>query len=578
MTRRARSKVDLPAALCPSALCPSALCPSALSLSALCLRALCLSALVAAASCVVDVPLSGKGCGDGHDCVPGYVCRANVCVERLSAPPLDAGSLPGDAGATLDGGGEEDAGGSIDAGSPDAGTPDAGPADAGEPDAGDAGDAPEDAGADAGELADAGGHDAGAVGDVDAGAEPDAGHDAGPTELPLFGSGRDGPLSVTSTLAPNICRSLLSSDATSVSLSTASGIEAGMLVLLWQVQDSFAAVADQSSLSAPGEAGVFEIVRVSARMGGRVFTEPPPSHSFRSEDGAVAQACSVPEHTTVEVSDTGVLRAAPWNGAVGGIVALFASERVTIAAGGRVDASGRGFRGGLTDPGTNDADGITLEITDREQGGQKGEGLDPAAVGLYGRGNFANGGGGGNAHNAGGGGGGNGGRGGQGGIEWVDSAVVETAGRGGVNVANLDRLVLGGGGGAGEFHHDSGADGGNGGGIVLILTPALAGGGELRANGASAISVVEAGSGGGAGGGVLVLAPDVSAFSGSASARGGNGGDADVGLGPGGGGGGGVVLGLAESASVDVTGGSNGTADGDARGAEPGEDGLVFAP
>ena len=99
---------------------------------------------------------------------------------------------------------------------------------------------------------------------------------------------------------------------------------------------------------------------------------------------------------------------------------------------------------------------------------------------------------------------------------------------------------------AGDGNNNLGVDGGAGGGVIFVRAGSLSGGGDIAANGASALDVAapgnDAGSGGGAGGSIHMRFV-TSASCGSASARGGNGSTTDFDEhGPGAGGGGGRIM------------------------------------
>lgn len=211
------------------------------------------------------------------------------------------------------------------------------------------------------------------------------------------------------------------------------------------------------------------------------------------------QIIRVPQYTNITLSSTNPLRPAPWNGQVGGVLAIDVAGTLNMTGGVVIEASGTGFRGG---GGVNHAGGTTLAYNSdfRTNSGtrnaSKGEGIagtplyvleqfDPFNLdsafnppspnrintgaegypnGSYARGAPGNAGGGGtdgnpsrNDENSGGGGGGNGGAGGLGGRSWNSQAPS-----GGFGGASLDgfinggqRLFMGGGGGAGTINNAS---------------------------------------------------------------------------------------------------------------------------
>jgi gliding motility-associated-like protein len=122
----------------------------------------------------------------------------------------------------------------------------------------------------------------------------------------------------------------------------------------------------------------------------------------------------VPRYTSLTINSGGVLTCDDWNGTIGGILAVEVQGNTVINAGGSINATGRGFRGGslvgdnVTNFGVN-----TAFSTNNTLGAEKGEGVGGYQSeldfwgGRYCRAPAVNGGGGGDAHNAGGGGGAN---------------------------------------------------------------------------------------------------------------------------------------------------------------------------
>ncbi|GAA4011437.1 ESPR-type extended signal peptide-containing protein [Hymenobacter fastidiosus] len=333
------------------------------------------------------------------------------------------------------------------------------------------------------------------------------------------------------------------------------------------------------------------------------------------------QVVRIPQYQNLTVS--GTVAPSAWDGRTGGILALDVTGQLTFDPGAKLDASGKGFRGGAGQKltGTTGLTGTDYRATAPASGttttgahAMKGEGIvgtpryvntgaalldtgtDGYPSGSAGRGAPGNGGGGGtdanpttNNNNSGGGGGGNGSRGGRGGNAWSSGTAVGGESGASFSVPSSNRLILGGGGGAGVSNDGTGdtgltgyaSSGAAGGGIVLVRTGSVAGGGAVLANGAAASSaMVQDGSGGGgAGGSVLITANNTTTLSRlTLAANGGNGGSnsASAAHGPGGGGGGGIVLTNAAPGSASVLSGASGTtAGGAAFGATAGLPGLA---
>jgi uncharacterized repeat protein (TIGR01451 family) len=341
-----------------------------------------------------------------------------------------------------------------------------------------------------------------------------------------------------------------------------------------------------------GNSGQFEFVTATAAVpvtggaltftgtgsGGGLLNSYTSAAASATQGIQTYQVIRVPQYTTATSSST--LAALPWNGAVGGVLALDVASQLTLA--GTVSLDGTGFRGGGGRilggaAGTLATDVVTLST--QATNGSKGEGIagtphyiapaqstiTPATTavstgqavleglpnGSYARGAPGNAAGGStdanptaNNQNSGGGAGGNGGTGGTGGFGWQSAGVV--GGFGGQPFpASTSAIVMGGGGGAGTTNDGSywnpitntgGADcganctgiyssGTTGGGIVIIHTGSVAGTGTISVNGITALETKnDGGGGGGAGGSILIFANSGSLSGLAASAAGGNGG------------------------------------------------------
>lgn len=441
-----------------------------------------------------------------------------------------------------------------------------------------------------------------------------------------------------------------SAGATSFQLGPATGaatpIAAGDLLVFMQMQDARINTSDtgnygdnQAGDPAQGytnirRAGRFEFARATSAVpmsGGTLTLSTPITYDYTSANPSANfgqrsfQIIRVPQYLDATIS--GTITAEPWNGSQGGVVIIDVANTLTFA-GGTIDVSERGFRGGGGRGSTTGSGSNTAYRTPFSNGahGAKGEsyagtprlvwngvgvtnlGIDGYPNGDFARGAPANGGGGGtdeqpsnNSRNTGGGGGAGAGAGGQGGYAWCPggpSVCGQTGGLGGKGTAVLDssRLTLGGGGGAGTTNNATGtpangvaSSGATGGGIVIIRSGTLTGSGTIRADGEDANATVDNdGSGGGGGGGsVLLSAQDSTGLSLVASAHGGDGGTNGNSTphGPGGGGGGGFIgrTAAVTGLTTDISPGDPGVTDGNTSpftqnyGAEAGEDGEVVS-
>jgi hypothetical protein len=419
--------------------------------------------------------------------------------------------------------------------------------------------------------------------------------------------GDDGPATVAGTQIVNTyyagSSGSVPAGSTTVTLGTqsgaATGFSAGDMALIIQMQgatytttNSITAYGDGASgagITALNGVGRYEFARVT-NVAGSVLSVTGASggglvNSYTNTGTSRYQVVRVPQYSSLTI--TGVLAPARWNGAAGGVVAVDVAGVLNFA-GGSVNASGLGFRGGLGralggSNATTNADVCALSTVTAH--GAKGEGiggqsrdlLNPVAVaaetgldnyactGVAGgaqlaRGAPGNAGGGGtdehpsaNDNNSGGGGGAGYADGGKGGNSYATNLPYGGYGGRGV-IQSVNLLTMGGGGGAGSRNNSSGvmSSGGAGGGIVIIRAGSITGSGTINVSGLSGNLYVpdnDAGGGGGGGGSVLVLAAQNGGGTVTVNANGGDGsnswptqgGGIGNAHGPGGGGGGGYI-------------------------------------
>jgi uncharacterized repeat protein (TIGR01451 family) len=335
-------------------------------------------------------------------------------------------------------------------------------------------------------------------------------------------------------------------------------------------------------------AGVYEYAVANSDIsGGVVQLVSPLTGTYTTQGQSKFQVVRVPQYKDVTIS--GAITAQPWNGSVGGVVALDISGTLNFSNS-KIVATGAGFRGG---GGRNLTGGTASAVANRDYvssssnnyHASKGEGVagtprytrtmvsinqsgtvttstsvdtgsnEGYPNGSFGRGAPGNAGGGGtdpnqatNAANTGGGGGANYGSGGRGGDSWYDGFNRQPLGGvGGMAFpTSTNRIVMGGGGGAATANNTSVSfpSGGSGGGIVLVRAGTIAGNGSVEANGIMGVSPggTDGGGAGGAGGTILLRAVNSSSPTLTLSVNGGNGNNSGYWAhGPGGGGGGGYV-------------------------------------
>lgn len=360
-------------------------------------------------------------------------------------------------------------------------------------------------------------------------------------------------------------------------------LQAGDLLMLLQPQGAQLQTADTDqygAVAALGGSGLFEFVSVAAVDGttSRVQLDAACG-GLRNDYDPRTQVIRVPQYGSLTVNAGASVVALPWDGRVGGVVAVRAQQALTVR--GELEASGRGFRGGpAQQPGQLAADqspdvaGYVAAAP--TSGGAKGESVagfttEYASPGGHGRGAPASGGGGGNAFKAGGGGGGGAGL----AASWSGHGVM-SAGVTGASAwtldpaykANNNQLTTASGGGRGGYSASTTSlspltvppgdpswqgnlrrERGGRGGRPLSSDPGArlffgGGGGAGDQNGAGAQLTM--GGGGGAGGGLVYVLGGTVQGDGRIAASGAPGGDTAGGSGAaqgaGGGGGGGAVI------------------------------------
>jgi hypothetical protein len=342
--------------------------------------------------------------------------------------------------------------------------------------------------------------------------------------------------------------------------------DSGDLIILMQMQDdAIGSTDDNADFGDLGDirmAGRYEVCRIASvtRIAGLldvITLNAAPTIPYNFGENASVQAITLEllgaggDHTT-----TAAIDALPWNGFIGGVVAIEVAGTLDLKH--PIRADGAGFRGGAADQtAAGTCEFTTFRSVKTNRFAYKGEGIhrNTNANWEAARGRILNGGGGGNDHNGGGGGGGNYTGGGLSGPGYGCGAG-HAGGFGGLGlggVVSADRVFMGGGGGGGEGNDNVATNGARGGGIVLIKAASLVTSGScsnvvISANGANAGNAGNDGAGGGgAGGSIIIHSDEIDFVSGcpvTIRVNGGNGGSANHSQihGGGGGGGQGVII------------------------------------
>ncbi len=339
--------------------------------------------------------------------------------------------------------------------------------------------------------------------------------------------------------------------------------------------------------------GLYEFQEVKSVLSGTSIELNCPLENNYTGSGKT-QIVRVPRYNTLTINSGAELTTDTWDSisptiSKGGILAIEVLSSTVINAGGKMDVSGKGFRGGLMKLYPSQGGHYKYASTVFGEGGEKGESIAGYHLdyniygGMYCRGAAANGGGGGNCHNSGGGGGGNAGDplvwtgngnpdisipscaagwdleyagfststssgGGKGGYtyadpggtsldpltippgfnEWYGDRRRNIGGKGGHALDySTGRIFLGGGGGSAEANNAYGTKGENGGGIIYIISyDNISGAGEILANGGTALNSIGIDAAGGAGAGGAILLNASGTITGiTIKANGGKGGD-----------------------------------------------------
>lgn len=340
----------------------------------------------------------------------------------------------------------------------------------------------------------------------------------------------------------------------------------GEYAIIMQMQDNVIGAntnnnASFGNLSAIDNAGVYEIRVISGINGNNTqgfsaatptqitFTGVTGNYNFNANSSV--QIITHRRMAALDYTSTADMAALPWDGDIGGVIAIEVPGIFTLNH--NVSADLSGFRGAGPNAGGSAgcSGGSNYRVNTQANFANKGEGIYKNNTANYnaGMGKILNGGGGGNSHNGGGGAGGNYSAGGDGGPGWP-TCNPSAGGLGGISLQahiNAGRVFMGGGGGAGEGNNNLATDGGNGGGIIIIKADELrtdaCAGISITANGESiAFAGNDGGGGAGAGG---TIAFDVNTWNVVPGcpliieSNGGDGGSVNSGATHGGGGGGG---------------------------------------
>ena len=298
---------------------------------------------------------------------------------------------------------------------------------------------------------------------------------------PAFGNGSDGVLTISTNTTDSPIDSSCSGTAGSTSLSaTNANFAAGQLILIHQSRGT--------------GAGNWELNKIASYTPGTITTLLPLANTYMDSGASQAQVLVVKQYSQVNINSGATWTAKAWNGDTGGILAFTCNGKVTIA--GTISALGRGYRGPLSDIGSN--------LPGKQGEGEAGPGgtvsTSRNGIGSGGATYYESG----NINRTGKGPGGGHATAGQ------DTSNGNAQGGGTGGSADLTCMLFGGAsgtGGTGADTHAHAGDGANGGGIIVLYAKEIAVTGSLNANGANGNNPYygdQGASGSGAGGSVLI--------------------------------------------------------------------------
>ncbi len=297
----------------------------------------------------------------------------------------------------------------------------------------------------------------------------------------------------------------------------------GEMVAIMQMQDNVigtntANTSSYGNLSSIANAGNYEIRTISAISGtiSSITVTPALTNTYNTGSNSMVQVVSF-NNLGVNYTTTANMAAVAWNGTIGGVLAFYVTNTLTLKH--ALTADSAGFRGGaVSQNATSDLACVQTSYRSNATSelGFKGEGIFKITSSFHvtGRARVINGGGGGSENNTGGGGGSNYTTGGNGGVGWSCTNSNTGNGLGGVSLSTHisgTRIFMGGGGGGGQQNNNAASRGGYGGGIILVKAGTIRTVGtcgtpiKITSNGSNGMDSGMDGSGGGGAGGTIVL-------------------------------------------------------------------------
>ncbi len=160
---------------------------------------------------------------------------------------------------------------------------------------------------------------------------------------PGWGDGADGDLDVSGTSYTDDVRAAVTgvneAGQNTVKVADASGFSTGDEVLIISMQDP------ETNLEL-NVAGQHETKRITNISGNILTLNGALLHLYDAGGDRKHEVLRVPQFRDVTVHDGGTITCHNWDGTTGGIVFFRATGTVTVESGGKIDVSGKGYRGG----------------------------------------------------------------------------------------------------------------------------------------------------------------------------------------------------------------------------------------
>ncbi len=200
----------------------------------------------------------------------------------------------------------------------------------------------------------------------------------------------------------NAYASVTAISSTTLSLSsinqTYHSFKAGDQVIIMQMQDNVAGSntnnnSNYGNLNTIANVGIYEVATIASIAGlpNSLTITAAPGHIYNFASGSSVQIISFRKYGSPDYTTTAAITALPWNGQIGGVVAMQVTGKLTVAY--PITADGAGFRGGVASSNYEVNCETSIYASNSANYAARGEGIQANNTGyLYGRNPLANGG------------------------------------------------------------------------------------------------------------------------------------------------------------------------------------------